>query len=95
MTSQLPALQFAVLTLIDGRTPGRTLRSELAAKYGIRRSGPGFYQLMARLETDGSVRGSYEHSLIDGQPIKERVYVRTAKGTKAVEATKVFYGATQ
>ncbi len=91
MTSQLTPLQFAVLVSINGRTTGKAIRKHLAAKYHISRSLPGFYQLMSRLENDGLVKGDYRRKVIDGQPIKERVYVRTGKGEKALKATQEFY----
>lgn len=92
MTSQLTPLQFAVLVSINGRTTGKAIRKHLAAKYRhISRSLPSFYQLMARLENDGLVKGDYQRKVIAGQPIKERVYVRTGKGEKALKATQEFY----
>lgn len=52
---QLPAqthLQFLVLGVLrNAELPGRAVRDALAG-YGIRRTGPAFYQLMARLEKE-------------------------------------------
>ena len=60
---QLPALthlQFLVLGVLrNDEQPGRALRGALSG-YGIRRTGPAFYQLMARLEKDRLVDGRYE-----------------------------------
>jgi hypothetical protein len=61
------------------------------AKHGVKKSGPAFYQLMARLETDGMVKGRYEYSMIENQPIKERWYKLTGAGRRAWESTSEFY----
>ncbi|MFM8532577.1 MAG: hypothetical protein ACKOEC_03135 [Acidimicrobiia bacterium] len=56
----LTHLQLLVLGVLrSADQPGRALREALAA-YGIRRTGPAFYQLMARLEKDRLVDGRYE-----------------------------------
>ena len=50
---KLTHLQFLVIgVLLRGDCSGRVVRSELEA-FGIRKSGPAFYQLMARLEDAG------------------------------------------
>jgi len=60
---QLPVLthlQFLVLGVLRNEDlPGRVLRDVLSG-YGIRRTGPAFYQLMARLEKDRLVDEEYE-----------------------------------
>lgn len=84
-------LQFAVLSFVGNREiAGHKIREQLA-EFGTKMSGPGFYQLMARLEGDGLVKGWYEQSLVDGQPIKERWYKLTANGRRNVLSTREFY----
>jgi DNA-binding PadR family transcriptional regulator len=87
----LSHLQFAVLAvLLDGEQPGRVLRDRLA-EGGISKSGPGFYQLMARLEEDGLVEGWYVQKEVAGQMIKERTYRITGAGEAAWSRTREFY----
>jgi DNA-binding PadR family transcriptional regulator len=91
---EITHLQWLVLgTLLDNDQAGYRIREELA-KHGVKKSGPAFYQLMARLEADGVVKGRYEHSMIDNQPIKERWYKLTGAGRRAWEDTSEFYVAT-
>lgn len=86
-----PHLQFLVLgTLREEDRAGKGIRAELARR-GARRSGPAFYQLMARLEDTGLVDGRYEQRVDDGQTIKERRYRLTSSGLAAWEATRDFY----
>ena len=59
-----------------GERSGRTVRRSLA-RHGIERSGPAFYQMMARLEDAGFVAGEYDQKIVDGQIIKERRYTLT------------------
>ncbi len=91
---EITHLQFLVLNLCQaersGEISGRRLR-ELMKQAGVKKTGPGFYQMMARLEDAGMVKGWYEQRLIDGQPIKERTYKLTAKGVRIKESTQVFY----
>jgi DNA-binding PadR family transcriptional regulator len=85
------SLQFLVMgTLLHGEESGQSVREELV-KHGVRKSGPAFYQLMARMEDDGLVRGRYESYVINGQPIKERRYKLTAHGQRAWEKARDFY----
>ena len=74
---QLPVLthlQFLVLGVLRNEDlPGRTLRDALSG-YGIRRTGPAFYQLMARLEKDRLVDGRYEQITVGDQAVTERRY---------------------
>ena len=84
-------LQFLVLGLLfKGERPGREIRSELAG-FGVRRSSPAFYQMMARLEDAGLVTGHYDQKVIDAQIIKQRCYRLTAAGTAAWKRTRAFY----
>jgi DNA-binding PadR family transcriptional regulator len=91
---ELPALthlQFLVLGVLRANEqPGRVIR-EAIATYGVRRSGPAFYQMMARLERDGLVEGWYEQITHGGQAVKERRYCIKPAGTRLWSATQSFY----
>ena len=92
MVPTLTHLQFKVLgLLLEGEaTPGREVREGLRGAGG-RQTGPAFYQMMARLEDAGLVEGSYRRDVVDGQPIKERVYRLTPSGLRAWRETRDFY----
>lgn len=94
MSKRLPRLthlQFLLIeALTDGERAGRDLRTLLAA-FGVRNSGPAFYQMMGRLEEAGLVEGWYDRKLVDGQPIKERRYRLTKAGARAGAETRAFY----
>ena len=65
-------LQFAILDVLCAkRKSGQEVRTRLKS-LGIRKTGPAFYQLMARFEDGGLVKGSYEQQTVDGQVIKQR-----------------------
>jgi len=84
-------LQFLVLGMLRASARrGRHLRRDLA-KHGVRRSGPAFYQMMARLEDAGFVTGAYNQRIVAGQIIKERQYTLTPAGVAAWTATRDFY----
>src|SRR3954451_8610572 len=84
-------LQFLVLaSLLDGEQSGRFLRLKLDEN-GERKSGPAFYQMMARLEDAGLVRGHYDQKIVEGQIIKERHYCITAAGVAACRRAFEFY----
>ena len=91
---QLPEathLQFLVLgILLEEPRTGRDVRARLAT-FGAKKSGPAFYQMMARLEESGFVRGAYEQEVIEGQMIKQRRYRITAAGKAAWRASRDFY----
>jgi DNA-binding PadR family transcriptional regulator len=88
---EITHLQFLVLGMLrGGERPGRLVRRTLA-RHGIRRSGPAFYQLMARLEDAGLVAGEYDQKIVGGQIIKERRYTLTPRGEAAWSATRAFY----
>ncbi|HEV8147088.1 MAG TPA: hypothetical protein VGP79_11935 [Bryobacteraceae bacterium] len=91
---ELPALthlQFLVLGVLRANEqPGRVIR-EAIATYGVRRSGPAFYQMMARLERDGLVEGWYEQITLSGQAVKERRYRIKPAGARLWSATQSFY----
>jgi DNA-binding PadR family transcriptional regulator len=87
----LTHLQFMILNaLLDGERSGQEVRDTLAAAK-VRKSGPAFYQLMARLEDAKFVSGRYEQKTIDGQPIKERRYRVLAGGRRALDEVREFY----
>jgi DNA-binding PadR family transcriptional regulator len=84
-------LQYLVLGVLRGEPqPGRTLRKALAA-YGIRRTGPAFYQLMARLEKERLVDGWYEQVTVGDQAVTERHYRVTGDGTRRWNEARAFY----
>jgi DNA-binding PadR family transcriptional regulator len=88
----LTALQFMVLeVLLKGDSSGRDIRSHLAAQK-VKKSGPAFYQLMARMEDAGFVEGRYEQQIVDGQILRERWYKAKGAGLRAFNHTREFYG---
>ena len=88
---EITHLQFLVLGMLrGGGRKGRTIRRTLK-RHGIDRSGPAFYQMMARLEDAGLVSGEYDQKIVDGQIIKERRYTLTPRGETAWTATRAFY----
>src|SRR5215469_332700 len=87
----LTHLQFLVLgILLSGEHSGRAIRQAIE-EYGIRRSAPAFYQMMARLERDGMVEGWYEQVQSGDQAVTERRYRATAAGTRMWERSYSFY----
>jgi hypothetical protein len=93
---ELSHLQFAVLEVLGAaQMSGKDLRAGLG-ELGIKKSGPAFYQMMARLEEAKFAEGWYAQQIIDGQIIKERQYKITGNGIRALNQTKTFYrGKTQ
>ena len=88
---EITHLQFLVLGMLrGGARPGRFIRRALA-RHGVRRTGPAFYQMMARLEDAALVDGEYDQKIVDGQIIKERRYTRTLRGDAAWSSTRAFY----
>jgi len=88
---EITHLQFRVMgTLMNGEASGKHVRNELK-RQGVPKSGPSFYQLMARLEDSGFVSGRYDQKVIDGQIIKERRYKLCGKGVREWERTRNFY----
>ena len=88
---EITHLQFLVLAnLIDSDESGPELRDRLA-KQGEARTGPAFYQLMARLEEAGYVEGWYDEANPKGFAIPPRHYRITAVGRTAWERTVSFY----
>ena len=90
----LSHLQFAVLDVMGAReVSGRDLRASLRSEKGVSKSGPAFYQLMARLEDANFVNGRYEEKVVEGQRIKERRYQLTGDGERARRKAILFYTA--
>ncbi len=92
--NQLPTLthlQFLVIgLLLESVSSGRSLRARLKEN-GARKSGPAFYQLMARLEDSGLVEGRYVKQSVSGQTVRERHYDVTTPGRTAWRASQEFY----
>ena len=90
----LPALthlQYLVLGVLrNDAQPGRVLRRALAS-YGVRRSAPAFYQLMARLEKARLVEGWYELITVGDQSVTERRYRITPEGSRLWARAHSFY----
>ena len=88
---RLTHLQFLVLGLLrGGESPGRDIRDALAA-YGVKRTAPAFYQLMARLERDGLIDGRYEQIIVRDQAVTERRYRLKPAGTRLWTDARDFY----
>src|SRR6187401_2745037 len=88
---RLTHLQFLVLGLLgEGEQPGRVLRDAIVA-YGLKRSAPAFYQLMARLERDRLVDGWYEQVTAGDQSVTERRYRLRPAGAKLWSEARDFY----
>jgi len=84
-------MQYLVLGLLkDAEQPGRLLREALAA-YGVKRSAPAFYQLMARLERDRLVDGWYEQVAAGDQSVTERRYRLRPSGARLWTEAREFY----
>jgi DNA-binding PadR family transcriptional regulator len=84
-------LQFLVLGALQAQEQsGRAIR-EVLATYGVRRSGPAFYQLMSRLESAGLVAGRYEQIVVGDQAVTERRYQITADGQRLWARAHDFY----
>ena len=94
MSKRLPKIthmQFVVLGMLkDREQPGRVLRDALGA-YGVRRSAPAFYQLMARLERDRLVDGWYEQVAVGDQAVTERRYRLRPAGARLWTEAREFY----
>ncbi len=87
---RLSNLQILVLgALLHGELRGQDLRTRLK-EFGAKKSGPSFYQLMARLEDTTFVSGHYVQEIVDGQIIRERVYRIEGAGRKAWATNREF-----
>jgi DNA-binding PadR family transcriptional regulator len=91
---QLPALthlQFLVLGVLrNDELPGRALRDVLAG-YGIRRTGPACYPLVARLEKDRLVDGWDEQITVGDQAVTERRYRISSEGKRRWNEARAIY----
>lgn len=88
---ELSHLQIAVLDALGAKElSGRELREALKQRK-ISKSGPAFYQIMGRLEDAKFVAGRYDEKVIEGQRIKERRYLLTGEGSKALRNAVNFY----
>ncbi len=84
-------LQFLVLgCLVHEEQPGRVIRERIA-EYGVRRSGPAFYQMMSRLERARLVDGWYEQVIVGDQAVTERRYRIRPAGLRLWRETDEFY----
>ncbi|MHA2279560.1 MAG: hypothetical protein ACXAC5_01525 [Promethearchaeota archaeon] len=86
-------LQFAVLDILDAKDCyGREIREALKI-HKISKSQPAFYQLMARIENDGLVKGWYHTRTVTGrrQIIRERRYRISVVGIRAMQQARNFY----
>ena len=87
---ELSHLQFLVLgILLASERSGLEVRDRLA-EFGVKKSGPAFYQLMARLEDAELVDGRYHQQVIDGQIIRERIYRIRSRGQRAWRTSRDF-----
>jgi DNA-binding PadR family transcriptional regulator len=88
---ELTHLQFLVLGVLrEEERAGRIIREALAS-YGVRRSGPAFYQLMARMEKMRLVEGWYEQIVVGDQAVTERRYRITSEGARQWTRAEGFY----
>jgi DNA-binding PadR family transcriptional regulator len=84
-------LQFLVLgTLVAGERPGREIR-DVIARFGVRRTAPAFYQMMARLERSRWVEGWYEQITVGDQAVTERRYRLRPAGARVWNEARAFY----
>ncbi len=89
----LPYLQFAVMgVLTKKKLPGREIRRELE-RLGVKKAGPAFYRLMARMEEATLIDGWYEQEVVEGQIFRERVYKALPAGLQAWMYTRDFHTA--
>ena len=88
---RLSHIQFMILVFLQARdSTGKEIRGALD-QAGVRRSGPGFYQIMSRLEDAGFIRGEYQQDVVAGQIIRERRYQITAGGRRSCRDSRDFY----
>lgn len=88
----LTGLQFLVIDIIGAKKiKGAEIREQLNREHKVTKTGPAFYQLMARLEEAKFVEGWYEQEVIEGQIIKQRRYRVTGFGERARRDTLQFF----
>jgi len=89
---ELTGLQFLIIETIGAKKMrGAELRERLKRDHKVNKTGPAFYQLMARLEEAKLVEGWYDQEVIEGQIIKQRHYRVTGLGERARRETLEFY----
>ena len=92
MKWNLTAMQLAVLfRLMGGELWGRDLRAQLR-KHGIKKDGPTFYMMMARLAESDLVRLIDSDKVAGGHRVKERRYELTGDGLEAVGEMRMVQG---
>ncbi len=80
-------LQVAVLAIVvEDELSGEDIRQKTGLKIG-----PGFYQLMARLEREKLVSGRYIKTVTRGQPVRKKVYRLTEVGRREMKTVEKFY----
>ena len=80
---------FLLQQLINGEKSGKELR-QLLADNGAKKSGPGFYQIMSRLEDDGLVDPRWKNIEVNGHKVRERRYKITGGGRSVVRSVRDF-----
>lgn len=93
MIPDSPHLQNSILGKLaeGGELPGHEIRDYLNQSKKRVRSGPAFYQLMARMEKSGLVKGWYAEIEVNGHVVRERRYKINAKGRRALTEAISFY----
>ena len=87
---QATLLQYAVLCKLgDGESSGALIRKQLE-EVGIELEGPGFYQMMQRLEKVGWIKSSTMVIQEDYGKFKASYYTCTAKGREVRQYFKSF-----
>ena len=88
---RLSNLQFVVLGSLRAEPlSGREIRDRLD-EFGVRKTGPGFYQMMSRLEDAGFVEGWYTQEIVKGQIIRERNYRLATSGAQVWSDNRDFH----
>jgi len=83
---QITNTQFAVLCAVGAtERNGAEVRAALE-RLGHKRSLPSFYDLMARMEEGGLLKGWYAQIEVDGYKVRERRYKLLGKGVDARNA---------
>jgi DNA-binding PadR family transcriptional regulator len=72
-----------------GTAPGHELRKRMALE-GIKKNGPGFYQIMGRLEDNGYVKTSDSTIIIDKKVYKQKLYQITRSGQRVLDQYRHF-----
>jgi DNA-binding PadR family transcriptional regulator len=87
----LSHLQYFIVRLVKANNlSGESIRKEMEKK-GLASSLPAFYQIMRRLEQYNLVVGYYKKAMVKNQQVRERWYMITVEGQKALKTTRDFY----